>query len=79
MHNGAYFSLLSSIECPPRDIFPLVINVGLRFWFSVKIKISLDLVYGVNAVSKGILQCVCTCICVGHHSLVLSAGLEISV
>ena len=79
MHDGAYFSLLECIKCPHRDIFPLLINVGLGCCFSVKIKISLGLVYGVNVISKGILMCVRTCMCVVHLSLLVSVRLAVAV
>ena len=62
-----------------RFFFPHLINVGLGLWFRVKIKISLGLVYEVNAIIKGILKCVSTCLCVGHHSLLLSARLAVAV
>lgn len=37
----AYFPLLIRIKCPHSDILPLLINLGLGFHLSVKIKISL--------------------------------------
>lgn len=35
-----YFSSLMRIKCPHTDILPLLINLGLGFQLSVKIKIS---------------------------------------
>lgn len=78
--NCAYFSLFIRIKCPHCDILPLLINSGLGFQLSVKIKISLrfglwsDWSRGKSFLSVNVYLYVPVCVQVSVLSGVPAAG-----